>query len=146
VDNKNWIRANIHGASQLADWFEYWPLFHDAEVTELHFDRSGTSWLKVHTWHTTNETISSHFITNKHVVVTFKLQDIQELELSEFNGTNVIHWLKLNPVEHGIELQMEPCMGVFGRIAARQMEIEFLPGKPVDRDSTQPAENCSMVG
>jgi len=136
VDNKNWIRANIHGASQLADWFEYWPLFHDAEVTELHFDRSGTSWLKVHTWHTTNETISSHFITNKHVVVTFKLQDIQELELSEFNGTNVIHWLKLNPVEHGIELQMEPCMGVFGRIAARQMEIEFLPGKPVDRDST----------
>ena len=124
MDNKNWIRANIHGASQLADWFEYWPLFHDAEVTELHFDRSGTSWLKVHTWHTTNETISSHFITNKHVVVTFKLQDIQELELSEFNGTNVIHWLKLNPVEHGIELQMEPCMGVFGRIAARQMEIE----------------------
>ena len=136
MDNNNWILANIPGASQLAEWFEYWPLFHDAEVTELHFDRSGTSWLKVHTWHTTNETISSHFITNKHVVVTFKLQDIQELELSEFNGTNVIHWLKLNPVEHGIELQMEPCMGVFGRIAARQMEIEFLPGKPVDRDST----------
>lgn len=136
MDNNNWIRANIPGASKLADWFEYWPLFHDAEVTELHFDRSGTSWLKVHTWHTTNETISSHFLTNKHVVVTFKLQDIQELELSEFNGTNVIYWLKLNPVEHGIELQMEPCMGVFGRIVARQLEIEFLPGKPVDRDGT----------
>lgn len=136
MDNNNWIRANIPGASKLADWFEYWPLFHDAEVTELHFDRSGTSWLKVHTWHTTNETISSHFLTNKHVVVTFKLQDIQELELSEFNGTNVIYWLKLNPVEQGIELQMEPCMGVYGRIVARQLEIEFLPGKPVDCDGT----------
>ncbi|GEM_PF-1065296 len=134
MDNDSWIRDNIPGASQLADWFDYWPLFHDAEVTELHFDRSGTSWLKVHTWHTSNETISSHFITNKHVVVTFKLQDIQELELNEFNGTNVIYWLKLNPVEQGIELQMEPCMGVFGRIVARQLEIEFLPGKPVDRD------------
>ncbi len=140
MDNNNWILANIPGASQLAEWFEYWPLFHDAEVTELHFDRSGTSWLKVYTWHTTKETISSHFITNKHVVVTFKLRDILELELSEFNGTNVIYWLKLNPVEQGIELQMEPCMGVYGRIVARQLEIEFLPGKPVDCDGITPSQ------
>ena len=133
MDNETWIKANIPGANQLAEWFGYWPSFHDAEVTEVHFARSGFSWLKIHTWHTTNDVDSSnYFITNKDVVVMFKLSDVQELELNEFNHQNVIFRLALKPAEQAIELELEPCFGVSGRIVARQLEIEIVPGKPAN--------------
>lgn len=131
IERVEWLKRNIEGGEQLFEWFGYWPSFHDAEVTEVHFTRSGTSWLKIHTWHTTSDVDSSnHFITNKDVVVMFRLADVLELELNEFNHQNVIFGLTMKPVEQGIELELEPCFGVSGRIVARRVEIEIAPGKP----------------
>lgn len=133
MEREDWIRQNIAGGEQLYEWFGYWPSFHDAEVIEVHFSRSGASWLKIHTWHTTNDVDSSNFfITNKDIVVTFKLKDVLELELDEFNHQNVIFGLELKPVEQGIELELEPCFGASGRLVAKQVEIEIAPGKPTD--------------
>ena len=39
----------IHGAAELHDWFGYWPNFHDAEIINLHLNRTGSSSLRVHT-------------------------------------------------------------------------------------------------
>ncbi|HNB24080.1 MAG TPA: Imm50 family immunity protein [Candidatus Melainabacteria bacterium] len=133
MEREEWIRKNIAGGEQLYEWFGYWPSFHDAEVTEVHFSRSGASWLKIHAWHTTNDVDSSnYFITNKDVVVMFKLSGVLELELNEFNHQNVIFGLELKAVEEGIELELEPCFGVSGRVVAKRVEIEIAPGKPVD--------------
>lgn len=133
MDNETWIKTSIPGANQLAEWFGYWPSFHDAEMIEIHFTRKEASWLKIHTWHTTKDVDSSnHFITNKDIVVMFKLSDILELELNDFNRQNVIFGLELKPIEQGIELELEPCFGVSGRIVAGKVEIEIAPGQPTD--------------
>ena len=59
----------------------------------------------------------------------FKLSDVLELELNEFNHQNVIFGLELKAAEQGIEFELEPCFGVSGRVVARRAEIEIAPGK-----------------
>jgi len=131
MQSDNWIESNIAGAKRLIDWFGYWPSFHDAEIIEIHLTREGRSWLKIHTWHTSDEVDSqNHFATDKDVVVRIELQDIQELELSDFSHQNVIFGLDIRPVENGIELTLEPCFGLSGRLVASKIGLEILPGDP----------------
>ncbi len=119
------------GASDLFAWFGFWPTFHDGEVLSLHLDRAGPSHLRVHTWERTNELDSRrYYVLRKHVLVTFILEDISELELDGFSRQNVLAELTLTQHPDGYNLKLWPCYGISGEIRARSVRIEFEPGMP----------------
>jgi hypothetical protein len=72
----------------------------------------------------------SPFVPDKHVVVIFTLQKIQELELNGFNHQNVIFGLSISPIESGIDLVLDDCFGLSGRLAASLVSLTITPGEP----------------
>jgi hypothetical protein len=122
---------DVPGAAELFSWFGFWPSFHDGEVVSLHLDRAGPSQLRVHTWEGTHELDGRGYIAlRKHVVVTFILGDIRELELDGFSHQNVLAEVTLTLGPEGYELKMWPCYGISGAITARSLRIELEPGMP----------------
>jgi hypothetical protein len=143
------IFATVSGARELVDWFGNVPRFHDAEILDLHLSRSGASLLRVHTWQMTSEVDEKgYFRLEKHVVVTFAMEEITGLNLRGFNHQNVIDGLEIKrygsggdfseaafraqfppgPEDFGVIL--EPTYGVGGVILARQLRISFVIGEP----------------
>jgi immunity protein 50 of polymorphic toxin system len=124
---------DIPGASGLFAWFGFWPSFHDGEVLSLHLDRAGPSQLRVHTWEGTPQVDSRGYgVLQKHVVVTFILENISDLELDGFSHQNVLAELTLTELPDGYELKLWPCYGISGEIKARSVRIEFAPSMPPD--------------
>jgi hypothetical protein len=131
METDDWIIDNIQGAKAFIDWFGSWPSFHDAEVIELHLARSESSWIKIHTWNMTQEVDSEgFFVTEKNAIVTFEMDDVEDLELKGFSGQNVVSELKITPIEECVELRLSHCYGVSGRIKAAKIRIEFAQGSP----------------
>jgi hypothetical protein len=119
------------GASELFAWFGFWPTFHDGEVLSLHLDRAGPSHLRVHTWERTNELDGRcYYVVRKHVIVTFFLEGISELELDGFSHQNVLAELTLTLDADGYILKLWPCYGISGEIRARSVRIELEPDMP----------------
>ena len=122
---------DVPGAAELFAWFGFWPTFHDGEVLSLHLDRTGPSHLRVHTWERTNELDSRrYYVLRKHVVVTFILEDISDLEWDGFSHQNVLAELTLTQDPDGYNLKLWPCYGISGEMKARSIRIEIEPGKP----------------
>ena len=122
---------SITGANALAVWFGSWPSFHDAEIHELHLDRQGVSWLKVHTWRMTDRVDDKgYYVLEKHVMVTFSLKRVETLVLDGFSHQNVISELVIEQVHDGVVMTLEPCYGLSGMIEAKEMSIEFTPIEP----------------
>ena len=112
-------------------WFGQWPSFHDAEILELHLDRAGRSWIKVHAWNMTDKvSAEGHCVLDKHAVVTFLLEGLTELELEGFSSQNVISGLQVERVEHGFRLTLDPCYGLAGTFEAAKASVDLTPGKP----------------
>ena len=105
---------DIPGADKLLQWFAGDPSFHDAEILEIHLDRSGTSWIRIMTAY-------------KPVIVTFKLEDVTDLELADFSCQNVISSLGLDKRDSVFRLTMGPCYGIAGFIDARRVSVELTP-------------------
>lgn len=121
--------AEIPGASDLLAWFGFWPTFHDGEVLWVHLDRSGPSRIRVHTWEMTSELDSrGYYVLRKHVVVTFILEDISELELDGFSHQNVLFDLTLTNGPGGCKLEFGPSYGIGGTITAGSVRIQLEPG------------------
>ncbi len=113
MQTEEWTIANITGADQLVAWFGSWPSFHDAEIIRVHFERRGISYLEIHTWEMTQAIDpNGAYVLDKHVVVTFKLQEVMVLELNGFSHQNVIYGLTVGPAESGIEITLEGCFGL----------------------------------
>ena len=124
---------DVPGATELFAWFGFWPNFHDGEVLSVHLNRAGPSHLRLHTWERTNELDSrSYYVLRKHVVVTFILEGISELELEGFSHQNVLAELTLAGDPDGYSLKLWPCYGMSGEIKARSVRIELEPGMPVN--------------
>ena len=124
---------DVPGAAELFGWFGSWPTFHDGEVLSLHLDRAGPSRIRVHTRERTNELDSHRFyVLRKHIVVTFILEDVSDLELDEFNHQNVVAGLTLNKAPNGYQLELWPCYGLNGTITAGSVRIELEPGSPAN--------------
>jgi Immunity protein 50 len=133
MQDTSWIIANISGAKTLIDWYGSWPTFHDAEILELFLDRRGKSWIKIHTWLMTREIEpGGKFVLEKHLVITFEMENVNDLELSAFSQQNVISGLEVEPAEGGIKVLLEPCYGLTGYIVAGRVSLMLLPGKPAD--------------
>jgi len=133
----------------LVAWFGCVPSFHDGEILSLHLNRVHSSRLRIHAWIGTGAVDArGYFVTDKHAVVTFTLEEIIDLQLDGFSCQNVIGALALRRApEHPdrlpfdpvatlpsvYEIELEPCFGLSGKIRARQVRISFVPGKADDR-------------
>ena len=123
--------ADIPGASDLFAWFGYWPTFHDGELISVHLDRTGPSRLLVHTWEKTREVDSrGYYALQKHIIVTFVLEDIRDLELDGFSCQNVLANLTITKDPNGYKLELWPCHGISGAITAGSVRIELESGMP----------------
>ena len=121
----------IPGADALAAWFGHWPSFHDAEIHELHLNRHGASWLRVHTWRMTDRVDNDgYYVLERHVVVTFNMKQIATLVLDGFSHQNVISGLVIEQVPDGLVMTLEPCYGLSGMIEAKEIRVEFSPIEP----------------
>jgi|SRR5438309_4504563 len=123
--------SNVTGASDLLDWFGYWPSFHDAEILELHLNNVEASVLRVHTWRMTDRVDSSgYFECDKNVVAEFRLCQITKAELYELEGVGVAFGIRFEQTSDGIQVQIDAAYGVSGSITAKQLQIACQPGKP----------------
>jgi hypothetical protein len=119
---------SIPGASELFAWFGYWPDFHDAEIISLVLNRSGPSVLSIRTWHTTDQVDERGcFIKEKHVVLSFQMEEILDLTLSNFSQQNVIYGLEISKVKQEYKLVLDPRYGLAGSIRARRLSMEVAP-------------------
>jgi hypothetical protein len=135
----------ILGADSVVAWFGKWPSFHDAEILEVHLNREGPSWVRLHSWLTTAVTHEKDGkqdgVSDRHAVVTFLLTDVTDLELCDFSVQNVISRLTVEPSPSGFRLSLSPCFGVSGFIEAREIRAEVKPGMH-RRDDTLRSRNA----
>jgi hypothetical protein len=125
------IIALVPGAQELVQLFGYWPSFHDAEVVSVELNRMDLSRIKVHSFETSDVVHTlGHYITNKHTIVSFLLEDISGLHLDGFNDQNVISGLGLDRSDHGYTLILEDCYGINGSIECARIFIEMEQGIP----------------
>jgi len=121
----------IPGAAELHDWFGYWPDFHDAEIVNLHLNRRGTSFLRIHTWEMTKKVDETgHYVLTKHVVVEFILENVSDLALNDFSQQNVISGLDIEKIGSGFRLTLGACYGLAGNIEAERISLRITPGTP----------------
>src|SRR5271169_2744095 len=123
----------VPGADALFQWFGYWPDFHDAEVLEIDLNRSGSSRVRVHTFHVSDQVGKDGcYVCVKHVVVSFLLEGLKTVQLAGFNNQNVVSEVALMRTDGGFQLFLEPCYGAEGSLTAERIRIEMEPGTPLD--------------
>src|SRR5438067_2027435 len=91
----------VGGWEKVVEAFGLWPSFHDGEVHPLLLKRATTysafpsyAELTIHTWRSYKETDAhGHFRTDKHHLVTFRLDDLFELRIDGFRMQNQINEL-----------------------------------------------------
>jgi hypothetical protein len=121
----------VPGLDELIAWFGYFPTFHDAEVTSILLDRLGSSRIIVHTWAMTGQVDDKgRYILRKHVMVSFVLDGIIDLNLEGFKYQNVLNSITLDGTAEGYELVLEGNYGTGGKIEAASIRIELNPGLP----------------
>ena len=133
--------ASLKGSELLDDRFGGMPTFH-AEILKICFDRAGPSasfWILVR----------HAGISSAHSIVVLKFDDIEDLDLRDFNYQNVIHSLILSSMrqprfttgklEDRIEVRIDSVFGATCRFTCSQgevLQIEETPlqtGRPFDR-------------
>jgi hypothetical protein len=123
----------VSGGPELLKWFGYAPRFHDAEVLRLDFDREGaTCHLVVHGFEMTKEVDArGFFVCTKHVVTTFLLKELTNMEIDGFSSQNAVLGITIMR-EPGVEfrIEIEPANGLGGVIGGRSLEITMVPGIP----------------
>ena len=120
------ILQAIAGAEALRQWFGSWPSFHDAEVISLSLARKGSSVLRIYPYY-----------PDRCAIVDFIFEDVTDIELHDFSSQNVIMSLS---IERAIDqngdpvyrLSLSPCYGLAGRIDAKSIRVELIPGKSPD--------------
>lgn len=125
---------DIPGATELYDWFGYWPDFHDSEVIHLYLNRTGTSSMLVEAWNMTDKVDErGYFVVDKEVLVEFLLEGITELDLEDFNHQNVIMSLQIERTESGYRFDMDTSFGLLGTIDVDRFSIRLVPGGLPDK-------------
>ena len=125
---------SLLGGPELLDWFDgYAPRFHDAEVLSIAFDREGpTCTLRVHAFETTSAVNANGFNVHKrHVVVTFRIDEITEMRLEDFNHQNALMGLRIvRSSDEGLRVDLDPAYGLSGSFDGRSISITLEPGAP----------------
>lgn len=125
----------IPGYKEFTSWCIGWPSFHDSEILKLELNRRGASQLIIHVLGGTKPTIGPRSDIRlasppTDVVVTFILQEIEDVGLAGFSSQNVIFGLRLEKESDIFRIAMDPCSGMSGTISARKISIAFTPLLP----------------
>jgi len=65
--------------------------------------------------------------------VTFKFENVTNLNLADFSSQNVIFGLNLERRETGYRLELSPCYGLAGYLEAERISVTVAPGKPANQ-------------
>jgi hypothetical protein len=120
------LLTGVDGAADLYNWFGYWPDFHDAEVVSLYLNRASESSLLVHTWEMTRQLDRRGcYVSTKHIVVEFLMEEILDLHLQKFDSQNVIFGLEIQKPDIGYRIVLGACHGVAGAIECKDLSIRL---------------------
>lgn len=115
-----------------ADLVKFWngefPTFHDSEVLSLWLDRTGVSRLSLRLLGRRGNDRAAEWTPSGYGVVTFLLEEVDDLELQGFSHQNVISGLMLSGGESAYRIELDPCFGLSGWLVAKQVRIEFQSG------------------
>ena len=139
------IYQSISGGPELLAWFGQVPSFHDAEIVSLEIISRGTTTLKVKTWNLTDRVgTDGYYVSEKHAIVTFVMEELVHLQLEGFQPQNVIDGLDLSKTkahpDHSsfynekdspmdFDLMIQPCYGMDGIIRCKRISVNFVPSK-----------------
>jgi hypothetical protein len=120
------VVSTVAGAGAVIRWFGHWPSFHDAEIISIFLARKNKSVLRIYPYYPQNPAI-----------VDFVLEDVTDIELNDFSCQNVINSLDIEMAtdQNGDSIYrviLAPCYGVAGRVEAKSLRVEILPGKSSD--------------
>jgi hypothetical protein len=123
----------IQNGKHLTDIYDYWPSFHDGEIksiqlgtfykTEGDYDSSYIEFT-IHNFHMTSEVVNGYFVLEKHYLITFRFEDLFDLELEHFNHQNAIGSLDFQMLPKNdkgftpIYVEIDPAYGVGGEFKA----------------------------
>ncbi len=121
--------ADVPGATELYDWFGYWPTFHDAELVDIVLATQGSSLIRLYTCDFTGKVHPrGHSEQIKHVTVKFVLDEIVELDLKDFSIQNVMDSVMLVRTGDAYRVKFEPVWGIGGSVTAGRVLIDLEPG------------------
>jgi immunity protein 50 of polymorphic toxin system len=122
---------SVTGAESLREWFGYWPDFHDAEILRVELDRKTGGRIVVHIWDTTREVDGRGFyVTRKHALVEFMLEEIFDLELVQFSEQNVVGGIAIEAIDGGLRWKASPIYGLAGYVDAKSISVVLRPADP----------------
>ena len=108
------VSSDIAGGNRLEEWLAGTVGFHDAEVLELHLDRAKSSWIRMMTVY-------------RPAIVTFRFEDVVNLELYDFSSQNVISSLSFEGKDSSVRLLSGPCYGISGYTETKHVSVEIAP-------------------
>lgn len=131
------LSAKLLGSEMVEEKLGSWPTFHDAEILTMVLDRSGPTLLvriligvpirPPETW--TPEAVEAW----THFEVNLRFNDIDSLELSEFNHQNVISYLALSSIteerpstlatEERVKVEVDSVWGLQGSFTCSGGEV-----------------------
>lgn len=129
----------IKNYKSIKDVFGYLPSFHDAEIKgfimntyfkkELNYSCPIIEFT-VHCWEMTNEIDNNgYYIQQKHNLVTFRFEDIYNVELDGYNNQNVVSSIDFKLLETNekgftpIQVEINPNYGLGGSFKALTCSI-----------------------
>jgi hypothetical protein len=118
---------DVEGRETVIQWFDgEWPCFHDAEIVSLTLSRKGESLLCVYP-----------YSPAKPATVEFYLDEVSDLDLTDFSQQNVISGLEVERVtdqtdKTALRIRLGGCYGLSGWIDAKKVRVQLLPGKSSD--------------
>jgi hypothetical protein len=123
--------ASIPGGQALIDWFGRVPHFHDGNLFEINLSSGEPSTIRIHTFGISEQLDESgRYVLDRHATVTFTLEVIGYVELSDFGLPGIIFDLEVTKVDDGYQLAWSGSYGVAGTIRAQRLRADLQPGKP----------------
>jgi hypothetical protein len=119
----------LPGGQELCDWFGSEPGFHDATLSELTLRQPGVSTLRFDAFRVTSEIdANGYYVCDRHVIVTFALERLIEVNLTNFMGdAAIVTDLKFADTPGGVRLSWGSAYGVDGSIEAHSIQVDFEP-------------------
>lgn len=86
--------AGIVNEQALIDVYGRWPAFHDGEVLSVLLDRGTDNnpslEVAIQSHEMTSEVVAGYYVLRNHRLVRLRFEDISDLVLEDFNGSNII--------------------------------------------------------
>jgi hypothetical protein len=64
-----------------------------------------------------------YYVSTKHIVVSFVLENVTDCELGAFNHQNVLNSLRLEREGEEFKVILDPCFGLNGSVTAKRLQI-----------------------